>query len=721
MSIRYLDDWRKVPGAIADFNTKNESFVEMAALYKSVGVRNHAFPLALYDAGLSGIDPYSQEVTNDPFLQTRILTETKFNLWYYLREVARIPIDGTPVPVSYKANRANMALSWAFICCIDIVIIMPRQCGKSVGTDTLMLWIVDIAGENTNIHLITKDIQLRVKNIKRLKNQRSKLPPWMVQQSRKDADNTEILTNVKLGNNYLTAVGRSDKIAADNVGRGLTGALLHSDESPYTPNIHISLPVALAAGTDARGNAKKNGTPYCNIFTTTAGKLDTKEGAYCFNIFSEGAWWDEKYLDAKNRSHLAEMMDANMRGERLIFNGTFSHLQIGRTNEWLKEAIVNAPGSKEQIERDFLNKWTSGGVDSPLDVDVLDAISKAAKPAAYTELTKNNHLVKWQYPEHKVVNILMNEHIICSLDTSDAIGRDANGVTFQRAKDMSIIGTSEIKIANNNHFGIWIAEFLVMYPKMMLTFENKQSGQTICDIIASYLMINNINPFVRIYNRIFDDIDNDAWSKDKYLLMNPESIIDDRIYEKYKRYFGFVTTGKSRDVLYNTVFIRAANSCGHYITDETLSKQIRELVEINGRIDHPKGGNDDLVISWLIPHYVAIYGKNLHLYGLPRGLIYSGVVYDATRTGTAHTENIEQRKRMELKSRIELLKQRMEETSSLVAKQAIQIQIKNLLSQVVDVQLRGEIMDDLREGMKERVDDKTTLRQAMERRFGKAA
>ena len=45
--IYYLEDWKYFPNAIADIDTKNESFVRYAALLEKMGIRNNLFHLRL--------------------------------------------------------------------------------------------------------------------------------------------------------------------------------------------------------------------------------------------------------------------------------------------------------------------------------------------------------------------------------------------------------------------------------------------------------------------------------------------------------------------------------------------------------------------------------------------------------------------------------------------------------------------------------------------------
>jgi len=50
--ILFTEDWSCYPEAIIDTQTLNKSFTRMAALYKSMGVKNHAFMLVLLNLSL---------------------------------------------------------------------------------------------------------------------------------------------------------------------------------------------------------------------------------------------------------------------------------------------------------------------------------------------------------------------------------------------------------------------------------------------------------------------------------------------------------------------------------------------------------------------------------------------------------------------------------------------------------------------------------------------
>ena len=51
MTVLFKKDWAE-QGALPDWTTKNQSFIELAGLYREMGVENYAFILALHDQGL---------------------------------------------------------------------------------------------------------------------------------------------------------------------------------------------------------------------------------------------------------------------------------------------------------------------------------------------------------------------------------------------------------------------------------------------------------------------------------------------------------------------------------------------------------------------------------------------------------------------------------------------------------------------------------------------
>lgn len=245
--ILYKADWLKEENlhAIADYNTSNRTFVRLAGIYKSMGVDNCEFHLALHDSSLVGVDPHDPNLTEDQI--NRITTECAINPWYFFREVVKLAATAGPDAVPIRANRGNISLYWLFFNHITTMLIQPRQTGKSVSTDALMVYLFGIATVKTDVSLLTKDDNLRVKNVARVKSILEELPFYLNFKTGRDTYNTEKLSLSQLGNNYITNVAQSSKKAALNVGRGMTNAINQIDEIAFVSNIETTLPALLAA------------------------------------------------------------------------------------------------------------------------------------------------------------------------------------------------------------------------------------------------------------------------------------------------------------------------------------------------------------------------------------------------------------------------------------------------------------------------------------------
>ena len=186
--ILFRKDWAKYPKAIIHTSTQNVSFIRMAGLLKHMGVKNFAFLLALHNPDLEHVDPFSENLTNLEMMA--IAEECKQNPWYIFREIIRIPVDGTKTPSRLLANRGNISMYWLFFNHVTSLLIQPRQTGKSVSVDSLMISLLNIICYRTYIHLFTKDDGLRVKNISRLKAMQDELPSFLNLKTRQDANNT---------------------------------------------------------------------------------------------------------------------------------------------------------------------------------------------------------------------------------------------------------------------------------------------------------------------------------------------------------------------------------------------------------------------------------------------------------------------------------------------------------------------------------------------------
>lgn len=646
-------DWARFPTAKPDYKTTNDSFLNIVAKYAAMGVENCLFPLALIDQDLKGIDPHS-EVLSDEY-KIKIGLECRYNIWFYLREVVRIPPVAGPVPLKYKANRGNIAITWSFLNNIDIALIQPRQTGKSVSTDCLMVWVLFIGASNSMVNMITKDDSLRKANIERLKRIRDLLPQYLVPRHKDDSDNQVEVTAKAWQNTYRAGVAQNSESTANNLGRGLTAPITHIDEGPFINFIGITLPAALAAGNTAREEAKRYGRPHGNIFTTTAGKRDDRDGRFMYDMINGGAVWTEHFFDCKSQEELELMVRRNCTGRKVIINATFSHRQLGYTDKWLYETMAAANSYGDAANRDFFNVWTSGTQSSPLTPALNDIIRDSVKEVKYNFVSKDLYMLRWYLEEAELERAMHNDTFILGLDTSEAVGRDGIAGVILNTRDLSVVGAFNINETNLIRFSHFLAEIIVKYPNITLIPERKSTGQMIVDSLLLILPKYDIDPFRRIFNQI---VENASERPDAYKeLLKPISTRTMTFYDNNKKTFGFNTNSDTRAMLYGPVLQNAAKKAGHLVHDKELSSEIRGLVVKKGRIDHQATGHDDTVVAWLLGHWLATMGRNLAHYGIDTSMLMASVaIGNRTLTDEEIYENQMQRKyRVEVEETFDLL------------------------------------------------------------------
>lgn len=613
--ILFKKDWARFPTAIPDLKTKNQSALKLAGIYKLMGIENHLFFLALVNPNLQGVNPYSEDLSLE--LKAAIILECKINPWYFFREVAMVPVEGSHTGKAFELNRANISLLWSFFNHVRFFLIQPRQTGKSVSSDVLSSYLLTLGTLNTKINLLTKSNELRVKNIIRLKGCLDLLPDYIdIRDPKKDANNTETITVNRLGNRYDTHVPQKSEKDANGVGRGLTTPIFLIDEAPFQPNIAIMIGAAMPGLGAAIEDARLNGTHHGVIFTTTAGSKDDPSGAFIYNEIQKSCVWDELLLDNYDKDSLYKTVKT-ARGT-LSINGTFNYKQLGKTDEWMKDKIANAMQSEDASDRDYFNVWRSGTEQHPLSVKQRNAIVQSQLNPFYTEINKdNNYIIRWYVNEYLIKQKLSKGKFILSIDPSDGGGGDDIGVLLTEVITGETIASATINETNIITFSEWVKDILVAYENIILMIERRSSGPAILDNLLIMLPNLGIDPFKRIFNKIVNNYDEEKIAYKEISKGMGQRSRD--VYIKYKQSFGFATSGSgmfSRSNLYDNVLRNAANLVGAYVRDKVLIDQINTLVKIKGRVDHASDNHDDLVIAWLMTNWLLTTGKNLSYYGI---------------------------------------------------------------------------------------------------------
>lgn len=619
--ILFKEDWDKYPSADIDLTCKNKHFEKYASLLKSMGVKNHEWPLALINPELKGVDPFDPDLPVE--LMMAFAIEFKENPWAYFRLVARAPGGTDKDPLYFMANRSNMSLFWLYFNHIANILIQPRQTGKSFGIASLDNYILNILGTGVDITLLTRGETLRASTLDLMKRLEAELPFYLRARKKDDVANREEIKISSLDNKYRAILPSSSPITADRIGRGLTSASFRADEFAYLENIAITLPVVLGTTQAARRTAKIRGEPYGNIFTTTAGKKDDRDGKYAYNMVMESAVWSEHFYDAKNEEDLRDLIKKNSReGDTVRVNSTFSHRQLGYTDEWLIETMKENNAFGDVANRDYFNVWTSGSQTSPFTPDQSKDIRDSQASDYYTEVTNFNYIIRWYLPKEQIVPRMNASYYSLAMDSSDASGGDDCAFVMRDIATGEVVAATNINETNLIKLSEFIVHLLVTYPRITFIPERKSSGVMIIDYLLMILPTRGINPFKRIYNKIVQE----AVDYPDRMREIDKSEVSQDVLVKYKKSFGFATSGMgmtSRDQLFGTTLQAAVKLTRHEVRDKVLIEQLLALIVKNGRVDHPPGEHDDLVIAWLLSYWLMTVGRNLSFYGIDTRVILS--------------------------------------------------------------------------------------------------
>lgn len=679
MTILFLEDWKYNPGAIIDTETTNRSFVRLAALYRDMGIRNHSFLLALHDKSLQGVDPLDPNLSIEQLYAIGL--ECKSNFWYYIREIARVPGSGT-ISKHITANRGNIALYWLFLNHVTLSLIQPRQTGKSFGVDQLMAWILNIASTDTYIAMMTKDDTLRSRALNRLKDIIDEIPYYLRQKTRNDAANTEELTIKRLNNTYRGMLSNKSVKAAHKAARGLTAHIFHIDELAFIDNIGTVIPAAIPSVTAARALAEGKNEPYGIIYTTTAGKKDDEDGKYAYELIQGSAIWTEKFLDTKDNDDLESIVRLNSSEGKFRVNCTFNHRQLGYTDEWLKEQLELTRSTGEAADMDYFNIWSAGSQTSPFSAEQADKVRASQILDPYVEICKPyNYIVRWYIPLSQIEQRMSTSHYILSLDTSDAIGNDDLAMVLQDIATGEVLAASNVNETNLLVYTEWISTWLIKYDNVTFIPERKSSGPTMIDILTVLLIQHDINPFKRIFNMVVQEKDTypERFEEiDKRYSYDPVGIVN-----KYKKHFGWATSSggiTSRSELYSTTLINGVKTTHSTIRDSKLIDQMLSLVIKNNRVDHVTGKHDDLVIAFLLGHWLITQGRGLAYYGInTRDILKDNLVLREEQTSGS---SYEYGRQMHIQKQVEdLLLQISEERDDNVVMK-MEFRLKKLLNEL---------------------------------------
>lgn len=684
--ILFRDDWLQHPGAIIHYSTTNESFLKIAEVFHRMGIENCAFHLSLLDPDLQYIDPFSETLTL--MEKAKVARECKLNFWYYLREISRVPEPGSIIPVKFVANRMNIALYWLFFNHVMTIVVILRQTGKTTTLSVLVEYLLNFGAMNTFVNLLTKNEGLKAETLSKVKALYEELPEYLNFSTKKDIFNTDEIQIRDLLNKFKGNLSSSSPKQAEKVGRGFTSPINIIDEAAFVENIATAMGAMLMSGNAARNSAEKNGNPYGTLIATTAGNTDDRDGGYIYSLVTAATIWDDRFMDALDNKELQNLIFKNSpasknKSNRPMVNITMSYRQLGYSEEWLQKTLQANISTPENIKRDIFNQWLSGSSSSPIPKEYIEVMRKHVVENPRSDFyAPHNYLLKWYVSQEELASRTSSGHsFVIGVDTSDGSGGDDISFVMRDHAVGDVLCTAIYNEINLITLADFFVSFLLRYENTLMIIERKSSAATIIDYIVQKLLAAGINPFTRLYNTIFQN--KDSMPKE-YEEISRARMHDESIFTKYKKHLGFTTSGSgitARSELYSTTLIHMLKFTGHVLYDETLINQICALVVRNNRIDHPTGGNDDMVISCLLSYWILTKGTNLQLYGIDSTtLLRKNSVYLEEKYRT-DGESYEREELEEMEARFAQLMEEIRSESNPTIAMQLELRLRKLASE----------------------------------------
>lgn len=605
---------KRINGAYYDTGTRNKSFLQVAKDLKSLGRKNFYFMLRLNDPTLVKVDPYSPNLTKDEI--SRILIECRNNIWYYLREVARIPSQGG-VPVPFKANRGNIAQTWCILHGIDSWLCLPRQQGKTQSALAVFAWAYSFGTNDSVFIFINKDGSNAKENLQRLKEQIECLPKYMQFEQILEEDETtgkvKIVKAVKNATSMRHPITKNKVIikskatsyeGALSLARGLTAPFLHFDEPEFTNQIKTIVENSVSTYETAASNARKNGALYGRVFSCTPGDLDTQCGMEAQEILSATVKWTEKMYDME----FDPKNDNNEVREYIKNNGTngivyieYSYKQIGLDDEWLR-SISDKINNPLVVKREILLQRLRGSSDSPFSQEDIEYITSVMrKPIDELYLLDTFRLDIYEELNKRTPYLV-------GVDCSTGTLGDNNAITI--IDPYTVRPVAEFKcpyIGETLYEKLLIELVQKVIPRAIIIIERNSVG----DGIVDHLMSSSIA------HRLYFDKNRDLVN---YNLDEQSSVVSMlKRKGEQKKYYGVYTNGNSRESMMTILLRRVAEFKDDFVTQNIIEDISRLVKNKAGKILAGNGFHDDSIMSYLIAMYVYYHGNNLTFFGFTKG------------------------------------------------------------------------------------------------------
>lgn len=574
-------------------STNNKSFLEMHKFLEDSGISNNKFMLVLLDPDLARIDPHDPNLSRQA--KTKVLRECLYNPWYFFREVVRIPDSGQATGVKFELSRGNLALIFCLMLNLNTFLEQPRQTGKTISSLCWYLYLFNFGTANAEMSFLNKKLEDSKLNLQRIREIRELLPPYLKMDQAfapdgtriKGKNNVETLQHPVNANRIRTVPSARNKVAAASLMRGRTTPIIYIDEYGFIPYNSIIYTNMVPAYNTASKNAKRNGSPYGMLVTTTPGLLTTDEGQEAFTMKETATPFSERWYDL-SKDQIFNIIDSNSNSNFVYIKYTYQ--QLGKSEQWFKDLCVTMRKDWDAIRREVLLEWSNSTENSPFRAEDLDTIKGLVKQPIQTVLLLN----KYELRIYEKLNLKYPP--LVGVDVSGGYQRDSSAITVVDSfttrvtaeLNSNFISTPELAMVIHQIVSNWM-------PNAVVNIE--RNGGFGSSVIARLLQTS-------IRKNLFYTI------KDKVI---EERVYGTAIHKKTQKtkVYGSDSTKAERErlmeILRDRVEYHKDKIISPIIYDELCGLEVKK----SGKIEHSTNTHDDQVFSWLWALYIYYCGGDL--------------------------------------------------------------------------------------------------------------
>lgn len=611
----------KINGKYYDFGTTNESFLQTAAELKTLGIKNWYFMLEVKypQIGVQDIDPYNPHISKED--QGKIHIESKANLWFWLREVARIPAQGAPQPFRVGLTRASCAATWCYLHNIDFMLCQPRQTWKTTIVLLLITYAFIYELKNVTIPFMHLKEADTLRNAEMLREYITTLPPYMNPwYGKKQLPGLKSLKYEEHGTSIKILSSAESEVKAKDKMRGMTLFVGMIDEWEYLNYISNVIAGAAPAMKSGRDIAEKTGGRSCMMLLSTPGDLETQTGKEAQHMIDQTPPFSEQFYDFTEEEIKAHFEGVGQKNENGEFEQItmlyieFNYKQLRKDEKWRQAQYRAALQTNKLAEyrRGVLLERFRGGDAVLFDQRDMDYIKEHVKQWSYDIfLRKKFHLYCYKH-EITTPDIIsatpyfdINIPYLIGIDVAAGGDGDNTAICVVHPYTLEVVAELQSPYIGLIDLMRIITDIAKIIPKGVFCVETNSVGKAIVDFVQE----------TGLEHRFYYDPKMDL-AKNAIEVKDP--LEEAKAKAKKKQYIGTYVTPSVRNNMMD-LLKRHVKDYKHLLITKQLATDILNLVKgKNGKIQAADGEHDDMVMAYLHTLYVLYYGNDISRFGIDK-------------------------------------------------------------------------------------------------------